>query len=68
MRDELLHRHGELALSVDLRKSATPGVHYVGDVTPLLNARQWARAFLWPLYTHQTISDKTHAHQKRRDG
>eukprot|EP00965_Chrysotila_dentata_P024005 795253-Pleurochrysis_carterae.AAC.1 len=67
MRSELL-RSGEIALSVDLRESQHPGAHDVGDFEPLLNLTSWKRVFAWPPCTHQTTSNTTHAHQKRRDG
>eukprot|EP00965_Chrysotila_dentata_P093533 3090084-Pleurochrysis_carterae.AAC.1 len=68
LRFELLRSHGELALSVDVRKALNGGMHYVGDVSDLLNIKRWRRAFLFLPCTHQVRCDTLTLRQKMRHG
>ena len=50
-------RCGVVALSVDKRDCVIGGMHYKGDMRPLLTIKQWDRAYLFPNCFQQLRAD-----------
>lgn len=60
-------RAGFFAMSCDLLPTESPGLHYQGDVTDILN-QDWDLMIAHPPCTHLAVSGARHFAAKRADG
>ena len=60
-------RRGHFAMSCDLLPTETPGFHYEGDVTDILN-HGWDLMICHPPCTHLAVSGAAHFQQKKESG
>ena len=67
-RDAYSRLHSRVAISVDRRRSLTPGPHAVMDLAAVALLTVWLDVFIYPPCTHQVLSDTRAGYAKRQDG